>query len=539
MKANEFATEDSAKSCPPATQDIALNLKNRQKAIDEYGYGPLNPDLPNDKFWMAKVDEWNLDSVDEAKSSLCGNCAAFDQRKDTLACIAQGIGSDAGAEDPTIEAGDLGYCRFLKFKCASRRTCDAWVTGGPLVDQEPVDENLHDWFGKEKWVRMDTKGNIKGDCARGSETEGKPKCLPQAKAHALGKKGRASAAQKKRREDPDPDRRGPAHNVATKVREELDEKWSQKYKSSINCAHPKGFSQKAHCAGKRKHNESNEQEMTCPDCGMCETHGDTTRDTIDEACWKGYHKEGMKTMFGKRYPNCVKNEAVEESHESCPECGGAMYPDTMINEKQDACYYKVKSRYKVWPSAYASGALVQCRKKGADNWGNKSKNESQENNMDELSRIVELSTGLSLEARAELAEEFDLIESIIEGLAEHNGVDAEMIWEDLENLTDDELYVFATTTTIMETEAWQKVNKKDKTAGMSQKAVNSYRREHPGSKLKTAVTTKPSKLKKGSKASKRRKSYCSRSRGQMKMHNISCAKTPDKAICKARRRWNC
>ena len=45
----------------------------------------------------------------------------------------------------------------------------------------------------------------------------------------------------------------------------------------------------------------------------------------------------------------------------------------MINEKQDACYYKVKSRYKVWPSAYASGALVTCRKKGAANWGNKSK----------------------------------------------------------------------------------------------------------------------------------------------------------------------
>jgi hypothetical protein len=670
MKANEFTTE-AAKSCPPATQDITLNLKNRQKAIDDYGYGPLNPDLPNTKFWMAKVDEWNLDSVDEAKSSLCGNCAAFDQRQDTLACIAQGIGSDAGAEDPTIEAGDLGYCRFLKFKCASRRTCDAWVTGGPLVDREPVDENLHDWFGKEKWVRMDTKGNIKGPCAR-EPGEGKPKCLPQSKAHALGKKGRASAAQKKRREDPNPNRRGPAHNVATKVQEgqqlsvqqlaqisdaaldaaygygrsnpgntfgwqanlksaafakqmidrgvtdieaisdaihkgwnvtaqafvkdpqmfddsktmapeklqakiaqrqklmtqqyaqlpedekekdrvvaramlqaitgQLDEKWSQKYKSSINCAHPKGFSQKAHCAGKRKHNESIEQEMTCPDCGMCETHGDLSRDTIDEACWKGYHKEGMKTMFGKRYPNCVKNESEEgvaESHESCPECGGAMYPDTMITEKQDACYYKVKSRYKVWPSAYASGALVQCRKKGAANWGNKSKNESVENTMDELSRIVELSTGLSLEARAELVEEFDLIESIIEDIAKHNGVDSEVIWEDLESLDDDELYVFATTTTIMETEAWQKANNRDRTDGMSRKAVKTYRREHPGSKLQTAVTTKPSKLKKGSKASKRRKSYCSRSRGQMKMHNISCAKTPDKAICKARRRWNC
>jgi hypothetical protein len=197
------------------------------------------------------------------------------------------------------------------------------------------------------------------------------------------------------------------------------------------------------------------------------------------------------------------------------------------------------------------------------------------------------------EASPELTEEFDLIESIIERLAEHNGVDAEVIWEDLETLTEDELYAFAVTSEpIMEygntkkgqkmltrvqkravdrtikaddkrdpkaakknadtadsawermtdkdlDEDWQKANKRDKTDGMSQKAVNAYRRENPGSKLKTAVTTKPSKLKKGGKASKRRKSYCSRSRGQMKMHSISCAKTPDKAICKARRRWNC
>ena len=137
----------------------------------------------------------------------------------------------------------------------------------------------------------------------------------------------------------------------------------------------------------------------------------------------------------------------------------------------------------------------------------------------------------------ELSEEFDLIESIIEGIAEHNGVDAETVWADLESLTEDELYAFAVTSQL--NEDWQKANKRDKTDGMSQKAVNAYRRENPGSKLKTAVTTKPSKLKKGGKASKRRKSYCSRSRGQMKMHNISCAKTPDKAICKARRRWNC
>ena len=85
-------------------------------------------------------------------------------------------------------------------------------------------------------------------------------------------------------------------------------------------------------------------------------------------------------------------------------------------------------------------------------------------------------------------------------------------------------------------EDWQKVNRKDKTDGMSQKAVNAYKRENPGSKLKTAVT---GKVKKGSKASKRRKSFCARSDGQRKMHNIDCKKTPNKRICKARRRWKC
>jgi hypothetical protein len=236
----------------------------------------------------------------------------------------------------------------------------------------------------------------------------------------------------------------------------ITEKWSQKYKSSINCSHPKGFSQRAHCAGKKKHTESVEMEMTCPDCGMCATHGNVMEIKKGQKdsngytrCWPGKHAEGTKTgKNGGQVRNCVPNES------------------------------------------------------------------------------------------AELSEEFDLIESIINSLADRNSVDSEIIWEDLETLTDDELYVFAVTQEPV-MEDWQKANKRDKTDGMSQKAVNAYRREHPGSKLKTAVTTKPSKLKKGSKASKRRKSYCSRSRGQMKMHNISCAKTPDKAICKARRRWNC
>lgn len=129
---------EQTSKCPPATQDIDLNLDNRQEAIENKGYGPLNPNQPNTKFWKEKVEMWKLDSINEAKKSICGNCAAFDITKKTLDCIAKGIGNDEGSEDPhdVIDAGQLGYCRFLKFKCAARRTCDAWVVGGPLTDKK-------------------------------------------------------------------------------------------------------------------------------------------------------------------------------------------------------------------------------------------------------------------------------------------------------------------------------------------------------------------------------------------------------------------
>ena len=98
--------------------------------------------------------------------------------------------------------------------------------------------------------------------------------------------------------------------------------WSKKYKKSIDCNNPKGFSQKAHCAGRKKQ----ENKMSLK----------------------------LEELVGKRL-----------TEEQFDEAAG----------KKDACYHKVKARYDVWPSAYASGALVKCRKVGAKNWGNKSKKE--------------------------------------------------------------------------------------------------------------------------------------------------------------------
>jgi len=249
-----------------------------------------------------------------------------------------------------------------------------------------------------------------------------------------------------------------------------------------------------------------------------------------EACWKGYEKKGMKTMFGKRYPNCVKKtkkEEVEVEIEEKKMVKVKLNPEKKIGVKvtdigpggkevvrkntmdeqaevvdesdkkgkgsgtKDACYHKVKSRYSVWPSAYASGALVKCRKKGAANWGNSSKKE------------------------------------------EFSDWKSEFIWEDGDTekkLTEDDMKG-------MSVKSGHKRPTKSG-AGMTAKGVAAYRRRNPGSKLKTAVTTEPSKLKKGSKSANRRKSYCARSAGQMKKFP-KAAKDPNSRLRQARRRWNC
>ena len=127
-------TRDTADACPVATQDIAVNLKNRQTAIDKAHYGPLDPAQPNKTFWAAKARMWSI-TADEARTSRCGNCAAFNQTTTILDCIDAGLAAGgSGASDAwsTIQAGDLGYCEAWDFKCAASRTCDAWIAGGPI-----------------------------------------------------------------------------------------------------------------------------------------------------------------------------------------------------------------------------------------------------------------------------------------------------------------------------------------------------------------------------------------------------------------------
>jgi hypothetical protein len=125
----QMMSEDDTTSCPIATQDITVNLKNRAKAITTATYGPENPDLPNTAYWKKMADEWDV-SPEDAKKSRCGNCAAFNVSDKMKQCIANGIGNEA---DPwgTIQLADLGFCSIFDFKCAANRTCRAWIVGGP------------------------------------------------------------------------------------------------------------------------------------------------------------------------------------------------------------------------------------------------------------------------------------------------------------------------------------------------------------------------------------------------------------------------
>lgn len=120
------------KNCPLATQDLELNTKNRNDAIqaDHIQYGPLNIDEPGDYFERI-ADFWNT-TEEAAEQSLCGNCAAFDISPRMLDCMPGEL------ED---KHGKLGYCWMHKFKCHSARTCRTWAAGGPIES----DDTSYSW----------------------------------------------------------------------------------------------------------------------------------------------------------------------------------------------------------------------------------------------------------------------------------------------------------------------------------------------------------------------------------------------------------
>jgi hypothetical protein len=128
--------------CPLATRDVKTNLKNRDWAFENVGYGPANPndEKNNEDFWLRKTIIWNT-NLDEAQGMRCGNCSAFIQTSFMLDCITKGIEAknpeeESGYDEDVIESAQLGFCELFHFKCAALRTCDAWLVGGPITDEK-------------------------------------------------------------------------------------------------------------------------------------------------------------------------------------------------------------------------------------------------------------------------------------------------------------------------------------------------------------------------------------------------------------------
>ena len=387
-----------------------------------------------------------------------------------------------------------------------------------------------------------------------------------------------------------------------------------------------------------------------------------SKKTLDEKCWKGYKKKGMKTMFGKRYPNCVKVkkegfsdwrselEQIEEKtklkntdygpavvyqkdektvparvRQQMPTGGdGTAYMGEKMDlkkadmgdvitdfRKSDAPQFKGKSDKKIQKMAIAAKLtamealdsedvpVIKGIVKKLEGASKKHKNQAvalkkavDENVMltyrsgqgfdaklggkSVRNTVKNIKTGV--DAVKNIKNEKGIVKGIKKTIndkkttntktdvstnvddaiknfkmKEDTAIESELTIQDWN--VDDIKFTEVEAVDIIKPEPlkpspsnwrmdidedWQKVNRKDKTDGLSQKAVNAYRKENPGSKLKTAVTKDPKKLKKGSKSAKRRLSFCRRMKGMKK--KLTSAKTrrdPDSRINKALRRWNC
>ena len=223
-------------------------------------------------------------------------------------------------------------------------------------------------------------------------------------------------------------------------------------------------------------------QTTKPKCGSSKMKRDLNKDEEERAFRRKNRKDPNPNRSGKAIN--VKTE------------------ETIYEGEKDACYHKVKSRYKVWPSAYASGALVKCRKKGAKNWGNSTKKEE--------------FNGKSFQTFQE---------------------EAKKCWKGYEKKGTQKLFgktynrCVKKEETTNESAAWTKKAGKNKSGGLNEKGRKSYERENPGSDLKA-----PSKK----VGNPRRASFCARMKGmKKKLTSKKTASDPDSRINKSLRAWNC
>ena len=252
--------------------------------------------------------------------------------------------------------------------------------GGGMSESKSGDSSLRDWFGKSKssdgkpgWVQLGGKYAGK-PCARQPGQTTKPKCGSSKMKRNLSKDEEERAFRRKNAKDPNPDRKGKAINVKTEEFTTLP----------LHVEVPTNIKEfNLGLMFRESLDQNSGMLFVFEEVAQQSFHMRDTMIPLDIAFIRA---DGIIESIKHLEPN-EENPVASDGDILCAiEVNRGWFAENNVEVgdeididleegKKDACYHKVKSRYSVWPSAYASGALVKCRKVGAANWGNKTKKE--------------------------------------------------------------------------------------------------------------------------------------------------------------------
>jgi hypothetical protein len=453
--------------------------------------------------------------------------------------MAQGFGADI---PPPVNSTAKRYLRGMKKgrvrwnKLYGNRAAEVMhKTANKMATQEQVkmpptykeifgenksgDDSLHDWFTKSRasdgtpgWVQLGGKYAGK-PCAKQPGQTTKPKCGSSKMKRALNSDEEEAAFQRKNRQDPNPDARGKVKNVRTEAADTWHPDPEEDRKLSSRGAKLRAREDRESADAPKEDPRKLKPGESYMDYAKRHGHKPAPKEGIRDKIkrklgLKREEKDHEVSMAQSQLDSAAKNiktlkKSLGKKEKNIPAWMQAKISDTAHNMdaaatykeeagEKDACYHKVKSRYKKWPSAYASGALVKCRKAGADNWGNKSE-------------------GVSFQEFQEKALKCWKGCRRVPGTVA--GTKGSCTCEETTN----------------ESAAWTRKEGQNSKGGLNEKGRKSYERENPGSDLKA-----PSKK----VGNPRRASFCARMRGMRKRQKPS-NNTGDDRLSKSLRAWNC
>lgn len=442
--------------------------------------------------------------------------------------------------------------------------------------QLTMNEDLRKWFSKTDpkggWKRINSKGEAIGPCAR-EPGEPKPKCMSNEKRASLSKKERASAVAAKRRHDPDAERKGKPINVSNfgkgKISEEETNEacWTGYTAKGMK---KKGNRMVPNCVpeGKMKYLEEKNIPTNSALWSKAKSMARQKFDVYPSAYANGWASKwykskggGWKSKVDENFENMIaentpsdrewgKDSLTKIYKEMTP---GQTAPESPLFEKKKMLKKRLTKEDNMPPLGYEIGNSGIGQEFGivrspnglgtgysmpmtsmAESIQSWASNEKTQNRF--IEKYGDLAEQKLYEAATRLNDVFEDTDHSPKFFSQlREGFDKGVGQMGTLNMTNnkDEPIDEATP-------AWQRKEGKNPTGGLNKKGIASYRAANPGSKLSTAVTTKPSKLKPGSKAANRRKSFCARMSGMKKrLTSAKTANDPDSRINKSLRKWNC